>query len=84
MATAHTMVEGKAAGRLLKPVWFDTGLRMSDGTPRTIAAYDHEQLRRYSGDALWSRVKEDALQPGLPVEEVVTSAGQRGRPRKND
>lgn len=35
------------AGRLAKPVWFDTGLKMQDGTLRTIAAYDQVQLQRY-------------------------------------
>lgn len=35
------------AGRLVQPIWFDTGLRMKDGTPRTIAAYDQVQLQKY-------------------------------------
>ena len=32
---------------LKDPVWFDTGRKMKDGTPRTVAAYDTKELAEY-------------------------------------
>ena len=39
---------------LKEPVWFDTGLKMQDGSPRLVAAYDTKELNEY-------RTKESPL-----------------------
>lgn len=41
------MAKVAIAGRLPQPIWFDTGLKMKDGSLRSIAAYDYVTLAKY-------------------------------------
>ncbi|MBI5560560.1 MAG: hypothetical protein HY883_04740 [Deltaproteobacteria bacterium] len=38
---------GRDNRRLSAAVWFDTGLKMNDGTPRTVCAHDEAQRHEY-------------------------------------
>ena len=56
-------------GRLAKPVWFDTGLKMQDGTARTCAAYDHVQLQQYQ-----ERITNIENEKGYVVDRIPWKA----------
>ena len=84
--------------KLKDPVWFDIGLKMQDGTPRTIAAYDTKELSDYMkkesplgtfqdiGDY---RIEDTAKWkplnkvPEVPDANIVPGMTKRGRPKNN-
>ncbi|MEE9615273.1 MAG: hypothetical protein V3W31_10065 [Thermodesulfobacteriota bacterium] len=48
----------KGDRRLKEPVWFDTGMRMTDGkTPRTVKAVDEDQAEEFKSKG-WKPVKK--------------------------
>lgn len=78
--------------KLPKPVWFDTGLKMPDGTPRTVAAYDAKQLNDYRENksvigfdeekkceklVLWQQIgTADSIPAPEPVAGVTATTGR--------
>lgn len=66
--------------RLMNQVWFDTGLKMADGTPRTVAASSEAEVVEY-------RKKKGYREIGIhqPVTAPVTvPAPQCGEPTPGD
>ena len=53
----------KSNRRLGRAVWFDTGLRMKDGTPRMVCAYDEAQLQEYLNKG-WRPLEADRKKKG--------------------
>ena len=87
-------VEMKGIVRLATPIWFDTGLKMTDGQSRLVAAYDTKQLIEYKEKKsylgtfdqdglenfiMWQRVDSLAPLPETPKPDAGITMTGRGR-----
>ena len=64
--------------RLPVEIWFDTGKKMNDGTPRTVCAYDEAQREEYLKRG-WKPVPEGFYQGQVEEKEETIIPGSPKR-----